>query len=257
MSEKVVYDCCLLQFYESMFLKNRPLMLLPNEQVSIKKYFADHPHLDIEVISLENMNKDQQTRFIPQPIKDILSLSDGKVSICGIKPSRNHSGYLDGYNLYFEGLTEVEARGFVKMYSETFDYPQSFSHINCCDEIVLKVEHYYVTFHVIPCDDKSHMLGKVRTNQYKFGWNPIYGYFCSVVAALELSLNFRKDTLLVMYSYQEQKRGCNIKQSFYEKYHTLTIFKETFSLHSDIFRFIYSYWIKTELYYARKRLVTR
>jgi hypothetical protein len=257
MVEQVNYDCALLEFYEE--ISEVPILLLPNQQVSVKKYFPDYTSTDYPIKSFSCSDNWKVDIF---PIGELLELGKGKLSLCGSiinKLIRKHGpSDHDDFNLFFHSCGENEIKQIIE---SCIQYLRD----NTCigemkeDQKTIKIKFSFapsIVFYLYPYKDEIDVLQNTECTSDKLLWNPITGCHCTIVSGLIHSLyeNTRFSPMRIK-DYYDDKYFVDIEEILYNNYVCLIAITEMFNLCFDITKIIYPMWCILLLVRAKTRLL--
>lgn len=246
MSLRAIYDINLLEFYENK--TGKCVLLQPNQKVSIKNYFPEHPHY-------QNIRKFPFCEIVGHrsnfAIDNILTVGKGKLSICGEEVRNFLSGMITKrLDLYFDSCSLLEIESIFDECVSTLSLD-----INYRDNLIAKfftARCHNLCFHFDSFEDKESILNTFTDSNHRQGWNPIFGYFCSIVSAITVVLNnSTEEWPMTSSSYERLKGTVDIVHDLSRKYLLLKHIPDT---NLDVIKHIGYYYLLTQVGLSVERL---
>lgn len=251
MRRQVVCDIGLIEFQERR--EGKLMLLLPDEEISTKKYFLDINQEMIGVIKPRYLSGNFTNEVT---LNQILELGEGKLFLAGVAcidiiDCLESAKKLDIYCCCEESTIRDIIFKAVKLLQD-YDITEIEGSIDVATtSLGDDIEDQVIIFHLEQYKDKIHILQSIEKQHC---WNPKDGYSCTVKAGLLLSLEWSVDDAMNMGDYLDWKSKVNINE--FLSYHYIKFSLLKLLTNKDILLVIYNIWLELNIIDAKKRLIS-
>lgn len=139
-------------------------------------------------------------------ILEILTIGEGKISVCGLQQLMSRPKYLE---LYFDSCTIDEANNLLLKSLEILDKINKIDLLQIRDGRLLIIGHSFSLFFCFTIyENKGSLLRNLGQSINKHGWNPFDGYFGSIsggitcaMGAYQFDLDFKRSKLHELFDF--------------------------------------------------------
>ena len=101
-------------------------------------------------------------------------------------------------------------------------------------------------------------MKSIKLTYEKQGWNPILGYFCTIICGLVQSLTHCSTRFpMTLDDYFDEKHRPNVVGISFERYIIFFHCEDIFNLNHDLIQLLCLYWFEVEVQDAKNRLTER